>query len=102
MEPTTVFIDLREGPAFAEVPADVADALSAAAGDPETAERALHVAALVLIRVGHEGGEALLRHWLAHDPTVLLNADPLFSETLAFGPEPITGPLAGTAPCTLT
>lgn len=97
VEPTTLIIDLREGPACATVPGDIAGAISAIAPAPPDLDRMMQLAAVVLIRVGGEGGEALLRHWCEHDPAALLDADPRFAEILANEPETLVGPLAGTA-----
>ena len=99
-EASLVYVNTRDGLAFARIPADIAAAVAAASG--EKAERALEVAALVLVRLGAEAGAAMLRHLLAHRPEVLADADALFIETLASEPELIVGPLAGIAPCTPT
>lgn len=96
---TTLYVDVREGPAPATVPADVVAALVRAAADDRAAERAVETAALVIVRLGSEAGVAMLRHLLHHDPALILDADRLFAETLANEPELIVGPLAGTAPC---
>ncbi len=97
MEPTTLFVDLREGPAAATIPADVAASIAELTADPAYREAVMRTAAVVLVRVGREGGEALLRHWIEHEPSVLMEADPRFMEILAYAPEAVTGPLAGTA-----
>ena len=94
----TLYVEVREGLAFAAVPGDVAAALAAAAPDRVAAERAIEIAALVIVRLGAEAGEALLRHIVEHDPAVILDADPLFAHTLAEDPERIVGALAGTSP----
>jgi hypothetical protein len=99
-EASTIYVDTRDGPAPARIPADIAAAIAAAPG--ERAEHAMEVAGLVLVRLGSEAGATLLRHLLAHAPEVLAEADPLFVETLASQPELIVGPLAGTAPCNPT
>lgn len=97
----TVYVDVREGPAPATVPGDVVSALLRAANDDQAAAaRGIDTAALVIVRLGREAGEAMLRHLVEHDPALLLGADPLFADTLANEPELIVGPLAGTAPCT--
>jgi hypothetical protein len=96
----TVYVDVREGPAPATVPGDVVSALVRAANDDQAAARGIETAALVIVRLGREAGEAMLRHLVEHDPALLLGADPLFADTLANEPELIVGPLAGTAPCT--
>ena len=91
-----LFVDTREGPAFASIPTDVVATLESAAGDEGELERGLVLVGLVLVRAGREGGEALLRHLIAHDPGLLLRTDPRLAETLAHEPELIVGPLAGT------
>jgi hypothetical protein len=99
-ETRTMLVEVREGLAPATVPGDVVAALEGAApGDGDALERGLTTAALVLVRLGQEHGEAMLRHLLGHDPGLVLNADPLFVDTLADEPELIVGPLAGTSPC---
>jgi len=95
----TLYVDVREGPAAATVPCDVVAALVRAAADDQAATRAVETAALVIVRLGSEAGETMLRHLLEHDPALILDADRLFAETLANDPELIVGPLAGTAPC---
>jgi hypothetical protein len=90
-----LYVDTREGPAFASIPPDVATALeSAAAGEGEL-DAALELAGLVLVRLGEEAGTAMLRHWAQHDPGLLLHADPQFAEALAHEPELIVGTLSG-------
>ena len=96
-ESAGLYVDTREGPAFARIPADIAATITAVSGD--RAGHGMEVAALVLVRLGAEAGEALLRHLLAHAPRILADADPQFLQTLAANPELIVGPLAGTAPC---
>lgn len=95
VEPRTLYVDTREGPAPATIPGDVVAAVVEAAGTEEAAEAALELAALILVRAGVEAGTALLRHWMAHDPRTLLDADPLLGATLAGEPEILTGPLVG-------
>lgn len=91
-----LYVQTREGLAFAGIPADVVAALESAARDEAELEKALETAGLIVVRVGREGGEALLRHVTAHDPRILVDADPRFKETLAREPELIVGSLAGT------
>jgi hypothetical protein len=93
----TLYVDLREGPCPVEVPARIAGRLRDETGSEPRLERGLAVAALVIVRLGHEAGEALLDHWLRHDPGLILEADTLFVETLAFTPELLTGPLVAGA-----
>jgi hypothetical protein len=90
----TLYLDVREGPVPATIPAEIVERL-AAAGDETRLDHALAVAAIVIVRLGREGGEALLTHWLDHDPRIVLHADPQFVRTLAWQPELLTGPLAG-------
>jgi hypothetical protein len=90
-----LYIDTREGPAFVSVPPEVAAALeSSAAGEDELA-LALELAGLVTVRLGEEAGTAMLRHWVEHDPHILLDADPQLVQTLAHEPELIVGSLCG-------
>jgi hypothetical protein len=90
-----LYVDTREGPAFVSVPREVAAALeTAAAGGAELA-LALELAGLVTVRLGEEAGTAMLRHWVEHDPRVLLDADPQLFQTLAHEPELIVGLLCG-------
>lgn len=96
----TLYVDVREGPTAATVPGDVVAALVRAAADDQTSARAIETAALLIVRLGAETGGAMLRHLVGQDPSLILDADPLFVETLANDPELIVGPLAGTAPCT--
>lgn len=98
---STLFVDVSDGPAFARIPPDIASALEAAASSEEHLAAGLQTAALVIVRVGIEAGELLLRHLIAHDARLILDADPLFAETLAREPELITGPLAGTPSCAI-
>lgn len=91
----TVYVDTREGPAPAVVPAELVERLRAAASDETRLEHGLVVAALVMVRLGREAGEALLRHWLDHDPGLILDADARFVHALAWDPEPLTGALVG-------
>lgn len=91
-----LYVDTREGPAFASVPSDIVAALEAAARDEDELERGLELAGLVVVRAGREGGEALLRHLVAHDPAWLLEADPQLASILAHEPELVVGPLSGT------
>lgn len=97
----TVWMETRDGPAWAEVPDNIVAALERAAGDPAALERGLTVAAAVILRSGPEAGAHALNHWLDHDPNLVLGADDLFIRTLADEPELIVGPLAGTPACTL-
>lgn len=90
-----LYVDTREGPAFASIPSDVVAPLESAARDEEELERGLELAALVVVRAGREGGEALLRHLVEHDPGYLLGADPQVAAALAHEPELIVGPLSG-------
>jgi hypothetical protein len=90
-----LFVDTRDGPAFASVPGDVAVALELGARDEAELDAALRLAGLVLVRLGEEGGTAMLRHWISHDPGILLRADPQVAEALAHEPELVVGPLAG-------
>jgi hypothetical protein len=90
---STLFVDVSEGPAFARIPPDIAAALEAAASSEEHLAAGVQTAALVIVRVGVEAGEL---HLISHDARVVLDADPMFAETLAHEPELITGPLAGT------
>lgn len=91
-----LYVDTREGPAFASIPSDVVAPLEAAARDEGELGRGLELAGLVVVRTGREGGEALLRHMVAHDPAYLLQADPQLAVVLAHEPELIVGPLSGT------
>jgi hypothetical protein len=91
----TLYLDLREGPVPATIPAEIAERLGTTAGDDTRLEHGLIVAALVIVRLGREAGEALLTHWLDHDPTLVLHADPQFVRALAWQPELLTGSLAG-------
>jgi hypothetical protein len=91
----TVYVDTREGPAPAVIPGQIVESLVGAAAGETRLEHGLVVAALVIVRLGREAGEALLRHWLNHDPGVVLDADPRFVHALAWEPEPLTGSLAG-------
>lgn len=96
VRPTTIFVETREGPTPVTIPADVSGAITSSAGEEDSVERALRLAGLVLLRVGEEAGTLLLRHWIAHDPGLLLDADPVLATTLADAPELLVGPLAGT------
>jgi hypothetical protein len=87
------YVMIREGSVAAEIPAEVAHAIEAACEEAEERERSLDLAALVLVRLGNEGGRHLLGHWMTHDPTLLRNADPALAEVLAHTPEVLTGPL---------
>jgi hypothetical protein len=98
-EASTIFVDVSEGPAFARIPADIHSALAASASNDDHLQAGLETAALVIVRVGAEAGELLLRHLITHDADLVLGADPLFAKTLAREPELITGPLAGTPAC---
>lgn len=98
-EARTLFVEVREGLAPATVPADVVAALDRDARDDEALEHGLTTAALLVVRLGREAGEAMLRHLVSHDPALLLDADPLFAATMADEPELIVGALAGTSPC---
>jgi hypothetical protein len=91
----SLYVDTRDGPAFASVPGDVAVALEHGARAEAELEAALRLAGLVLVRLGQEGGAAMLRHWISHDPQILLRADPQVAEALAHEPELVVGPLAG-------
>lgn len=91
----TVYVDTREGPAPATVPAEIVERLRAAATEETRLDHGLVVAALVIVRLGREAGDALLRHWLGHDPGVVLDADARFVQALAWEPEPLTGSLVG-------
>jgi hypothetical protein len=56
----TVYVSTREGPAPAVVPAEIAERLRAAASEETRLDHALVTAALVIVRIGRVGGEALL------------------------------------------
>jgi hypothetical protein len=87
------YVFTRDGSLAASVPGDIADEIRRAAAGVEEADHALDFAALVTLRLGLDGGTHLLRHWHAHDPSVLLGVDPALIEVLAQTPEIITGPL---------
>lgn len=89
------FVDTREGPAIASVPPDIVEALRGEAAAADGAERALDLAALILVRAGAEAGALLLRHILAHEPRYLLEADPQLAAALAWEPELVVGDLVG-------
>ncbi len=91
----TLYLDLREGPVPATIPAEIVERLVTAASDETRLEHGLAAAALVIVRLGREAGEALLTHWLDHDPSLILDADPQFVHALAWQPELLTGSLAG-------
>jgi hypothetical protein len=94
-EMRSLYVDTRDGPAFVSLPGDVAVALEHAAGGEAELEAALRLAGLVVVRLGEEAGTAMLRHWVAHEPGILLRADPQLADALAHEPELVVGPLAG-------
>jgi hypothetical protein len=87
------YVFTREGSMPTTIPAEVADGIIHGCGTAEDAERVLDFAGLVTLRLGRDGGTALLRHWHTHDPSLLRDVDPVLADVLARTPELITGPL---------
>lgn len=93
-EPVVRYVSIREGCVPASLPRDVVKQLQAVCPDQKL-DRALDLASLVLVRLGHDAGAHALRHWLAQDPALIRDADPLLLDVLAQSPELVTGPLRG-------
>lgn len=87
------YVFTREGSLPASIPADIAESIRLAARPTDDLERSLDLAGLVMLRLGHDGGSSLLRHWQAYDPTLLRDVDPVLVDVLAHTPELITGAL---------
>ena len=87
------YVFTREGSSPAAIAEDVASEIASTCTDPETRERALDFAGLVMVRLGMDAGTNLLRHWIEHDPALLCAVDPVLVDILANTPELITGAL---------
>ena len=94
-EPLVRYVSIREGCVPATLSPDLVRQLREVCPDEVRRERGLHFASLVVVRLGKDAGEHALRHWLAHEPSLVWEADPLLLDVLATSPEVVTGPLRG-------